>query len=399
VEDLVAARFPSSIEALTSGIDSFVREILPQTAAVEGQLLNDYLHPSTPVVIYGFGDIGRLLLAGLVRLGITPSAIVDSRLARTQSAADGIPCMSIEQGCQTFGKRAVFIVAVFNQSGRRAFAAIRGELQRFGVERVSYFMPVFWRPPEVFLPYYCFDLPSKLVGVRSQLLNVFRALSDDESRKCFAFHLYQLIAPSPELVLEATGTDDTYFPADLPGLSNREAFLDGGAFDGITLRRFLVRCGNEFASYLGVEPDPVNFAKLQAEVEEIRPSVSGKLEIRPCAIGRQHGEIGFAAVGTISSAATPSGGLSVPVVPLEELSNGFTPTMIKLDIEGFELEALAGGVEFLQEHRPKLAICVYHRQNDFWAIPQFVLENLPGYRLFMRRHKEYLDDFVLYALP
>jgi FkbM family methyltransferase len=208
-----------------------------------------------------------------------------------------------------------------------------------------------------------------------------------------------LIASSPGFALEATGLDDTYFPPDVLSLSDQEAFLDGGAFDGITLRRFLARCRNQFASYLGVEPDPGNFGKLQAQVEEIRPTVSGKLEIRPCAIGRQHGDIGFAAVGTISSAATPSGGLSVPVVPLAELANGFAPTLIKLDIEGFELEALEGGIRFLQEHRPKLAICLYHRQNDFWAIPQFILENLWGYRLFMRRHKEYLDDFVLYALP
>lgn len=29
----------------------------------------------------------------------------------------------------------------------------------------------------------------------------------------------------------------------------------------------------------------------------------------------------------------------------------------------------------------------------------FVLTKLPGFSVFLRRHREYLDDFVMYAIP
>lgn len=397
---MVTVALPSRIADLTSRFDSIVQEYLPEVAGVETQLLDDLVGPgATPVVIYGLGDIGRRLLAGLASLGVTPSAIIDRRLAEARDTINGIPCLSMQEGCKAFGKKAIFIIAVFNQSGQRATAVVRAELQRHGAEKVVYFMPVFWKYPEVFLPYYCFDSPSKLLKARPELLRVFRSLSDDDSRTCFAFHLYQLVASSPELTLEATLPDETYFPPDVLQLSPHESFVDGGAFDGVTLRRFLARCNGQFASYLGVEPDPVNFGKLQALVERIRPTLSGHLAIRQCAVGREREQISFSAAGTVSSAADASGDISVAVAPLAELAEALRPTLIKLDVEGYELDALQGSTKFLQETRPKLAVCLYHRQSHFWEIPSFVLRNLKNYRLYIRRHKEHLDDFVLYALP
>jgi FkbM family methyltransferase len=390
---------PSCIADLASRFDSFVQEFLPEVARVETQLVDDFVGPgAAPVVIYGFGDIGRRLLAGFAKLGVAPSAIIDRRLAQTQIAIEGIQCLSVEEACRVFGKQAVFIIAVFNQSGDRAVAAVRKELQRQGAERVVYFMPVFWKYPEVFLPHYCFDSPSKLFKSQPELLEVSRRLSDDDSRICFAFHLYQLIAPLPEMTLEATLQDETYFPPNVLQLSPHEAFVDGGAFDGVTLRRFLSRCRGQFSSYLGVDRS-CQLTKLQALVERVRPTVSGHLEIRQCAVGREHEQISFAAAGTISSAANASGDISVSVAPLAELAKDFRPTLIKLDVEGYELAALEGSTKFLQQTRPKLAVCLYHRQSHFWEIPLFVLRNLPDYRLYIRRHKEHLDDFVLYALP
>jgi FkbM family methyltransferase len=392
--------FPSSIAELTSTFDSFVQESLPQVARGEAQALDEFFQlGTTPFVIYGFGDLGRRLLAGFSRTGIRPLAIVDRRLAEAKNTIDGIPCLSAEQACERYGKQAVFIVSLFNQSGDRAFTAVRSQLQRLGAKTVVYFMPVFWKHSDLFLPHYCFDRPSKFLEVEKELLRVFRDFSDEASRACFAFHFYQLVAPSPEFTLEATLEHDTYFPPGLVEISAEEAFFDGGAYDGITLRRFLSRCEGRFSSYLGVEPDPSSFAKLQATVEAIRPTVPGDLQVKSCAVGRERGQINFSAAGTISSSADAAGDISVPMISLRELAETFRPTMIKLDIEGYELDALEGAMGYVEQARPKLAICVYHRQNHFWEIPRLISKHLAGYRLYCRRHKEYLDDFVLYALP
>lgn len=87
------------------------------------------------------------------------------------------------------------------------------------------------------------------------------------------------------------------------------------------------------------------------------------------------------------------------MLPLSDVVGDLRPSLIKLDIEGAELEALEGSVELLQSSRATLAVCVYHRQDHLWSIPLFVLTKLPGFSVFLRRHREYLDDFVMYAIP
>ena len=60
---------------------------------------------------------------------------------------------------------------------------------------------------------------------------------------------------------------------------------------------------------------------------------------------------------------------------------------IKLDIEGAELDTLKGSVETIRKHKPRLAICVYHKNSDFWEIPKFLKELDLNYEF-------YLDHFV-----
>jgi hypothetical protein len=60
-----------------------------------------------------------------------------------------------------------------------------------------------------------------------------------------------------------------------------------------------------------------------------------------------------------------------------------------MDIEGCELDALAGARECIRRCRPKLALCVYHRPDHLWRIPLAMHELLPDSRLTMR---SYLED-------
>jgi FkbM family methyltransferase len=72
---------------------------------------------------------------------------------------------------------------------------------------------------------------------------------------------------------------------------------------------------------------------------------------------------------------------------------------LKMDIEGAELSALVGARQTLVRHRPKLAISLYHRRDDFVAIPQFLAGLLPGYRFYLDHYTIHAEETVLYGSP
>jgi FkbM family methyltransferase len=72
---------------------------------------------------------------------------------------------------------------------------------------------------------------------------------------------------------------------------------------------------------------------------------------------------------------------------------------IKMDIEGAELGALKGAEQTIRRWRPKLAICVYHKLEDFFEIPEYLASLDVGYELFLRHYSATAGETVLFASP
>ena len=72
-------------------------------------------------------------------------------------------------------------------------------------------------------------------------------------------------------------------------------------------------------------------------------------------------------------------------------------TFIKMDIEGAEYEALKGAERIIREQKPKLAICVYHKPEDIWELPELILEFNESYKFYLRHYSYQDNETVLYA--
>ena len=77
---------------------------------------------------------------------------------------------------------------------------------------------------------------------------------------------------------------------------------------------------------------------------------------------------------------------------------GDIPSLIKMDIEGSESQALEGAKEVITKWKPRLAISVYHRRMDIWKIAMQILEYNSGYKFYLRTYSFTGKDTVLYAL-
>lgn len=65
--------------------------------------------------------------------------------------------------------------------------------------------------------------------------------------------------------------------------------------------------------------------------------------------------------------------------------------------EGAELEALRGASETIRKDNPRMAICIYHKPEDLYQIPGYLLSLVPEYRFKIRQYTSMNWETVLYA--
>jgi hypothetical protein len=119
-------------------------------------------------------------------------------------------------------------------------------------------------------------------------------------------------------------------------------------------------------------------------------------------LGSEPSTLHLDATGTAASTTSvaPSAGtIAVSAKTLDSLVDGARPTFVKLDIEGFEVDALEGARQTIERHAPILAVCVYHRQDHLWRIPLLLRQWRHDYAFFLRPHNEEGWDLVCYAIP
>ena len=118
------------------------------------------------------------------------------------------------------------------------------------------------------------------------------------------------------------------------------------------------------------------------------------------ATGDKNGKVAFLNNGNMFSKTVDvkkcSDELSVDIVRLDNYID-FHPTLIKMDIEGAELDCLKGAENLIKTLKPKLAICLYHKPMDLFTIPLYLKSIVPQYRFKLRQHHHPIFDTVLYA--
>lgn len=90
---------------------------------------------------------------------------------------------------------------------------------------------------------------------------------------------------------------------------------------------------------------------------------------------------------------------SISVDTLDDTLKDKAVTFIKMDIEGSELPSLKGAEKVISTNLPRLAICIYHSDEDMLDIPEYIIEKYPAYSLYIRQHSTGLAETVLYAIP
>ena len=236
-----------------------------------------------------------------------------------------------------------------------------------------------------------------------RLLQAFRMQADEESKEVFV-NVFCLRA-APHLAwrsYEDMCVKPQYFPADIVPIEDCRSVVDCGAYIGDTLEEFVEltrRGGQEYAHYYAFELDRDNFEKLQ---DTARKFDDGRwIACFPYGVWSEDQVITYGTMASDDSLSiyNPRETQKARVVSLDNQLKGMPVSLIKMDIEGSEMEALKGCAGIIREQKPIMAVCVYHRIEDMWEVPLYLKELCGDYDIYMRHHAEYwVSETVCYGV-
>ncbi len=228
---------------------------------------------------------------------------------------------------------------------------------------------------------------------------VYSLLADHTSRRLFEDAIRFRITGDIKYLSVGESMEDSM--RNIPGFDKVEYALDGGAFKGDSATDMLSAIP-DIKQIIACEPDPKTFKKLQFFAES--DTARGIVVPLETALSDHSGYSESVTSGSRGSGITGKNRRAkVSEVMLDTIDNIVGESRIdyiKLDVEGFEKEAILGGVKTLYREKPILSVSVYHRTDDIWYIPRLVKETLGEYKLYIRRPQCIpMWDLNMYFIP
>ena len=192
--------------------------------------------------------------------------------------------------------------------------------------------------------------------------------------------------------------ESQYFEEGIIEYEKEEVFVDAGALNLGTSIEFINRCqkhGVQKVKIYAFEPNRGAFADCQ---KVMKNHLDYEIHLYNAGLWSSEKTLYFIEGNTGNSRVSDEETeLAIEVMALDHCVQEKV-TFIKMDIEGAELEALHGCKEIIKKYKPKLAICIYHKQSDLIDIPLYIKELVPEYKLYIRHYSNCGSETILYAI-
>jgi len=237
----------------------------------------------------------------------------------------------------------------------------------------------------------------KLKNDFNNYLKVFDLL-DDEASKALYFRVLKgrifygainpLFPPIPKVSYKQ------YFHSQVKP-ADGDCIIDAGAYIGDTIEE-IIKENIAYKKIYAFEPDEQNYAKLIENTKTYQSVEAHKYGLWD-KTDKLYFNGGFEGSSFITHDITQTN-QTINTISLDEFfKDKEKPTLIKMDIEGAELNALLGAKEIICNYKPKLQICIYHKPEHLYQIPIILKEWVKDYKLYIGHHAFDFNETVLYA--
>jgi len=236
------------------------------------------------------------------------------------------------------------------------------------------------------------DYAEDLTENRGRYEKVFSLLADDKSREHFEKIVNFRISYEYDFVKDLAFDEDMMYMEDFLQLSRKgEVFIDAGGYDGFTSEVF-IKMFPEYEAVHVLEPMEENMNKAADRLAPFQ-----RVYFHNAGLYSKKCTAEFSA-SEKSSRITEGGGEKVQLDTLDNILQGGKASFIKMDIEGAEVEALKGSAETIKKYSPRMAICAYHKIDDFYTITEQVLSIKNDYKVYFRHCSDSRSESVLFFM-
>lgn len=349
------------------------------------------------IYIYGCGNAGTTLTKRLQNAGYVIQGFIDNGQGKSKGTYEGIQIYRTEELYKVIEKEKpmVIIVALFSM---HIYPQIKSSLENvFGLQAEIYYFTEFRKLETIFntdlepaFSAFMGENPEQLVLEKEKIISVYDVLEDDESKSLYC-ELLEFYLGKKFVDFTLLPFEEHYFAYDIYSINEEEVFVDCGAYDGDTLEIFIKNQDNKFKKYIAIEADEINCTKIQQKIDDNRVSVLNHF------IADDNYVINFESTGT-SYGMGGANGSSVMTKTLDELTYSDAPTFIKVNLEGYDLDAIRGASTIIKEYKPIVSVQGHHKSNHFWEIIETLKAMADDYKFYLRNYGGIIE-YTFYAIP
>lgn len=228
----------------------------------------------------------------------------------------------------------------------------------------------------LFTPEYC-------KKYENEIQIVYDMLMDEKSKDTFADVINFRLSGKIDYLNRNVSTRQEVFN-DIIKLSNHEVYVDLGAYNGDTILEFLETVNSKYDKIIGLEPNLKNFKRLTKNTNNV-----DNLEIYNYASWNRKETLLFSSGAGRMSAIQKDNSMKfreVQAINVDSLFSIYSnmPTFLKMDVEGAEKETIIG-CENIIKNGCKMAVSLYHRNEDIFSIPLQIYKLNKRLKFYIRK--------------
>jgi FkbM family methyltransferase len=346
-----------------------------------------FINTKFPIVIYGFGNLGKMALQFFEIQKIKVDFIVDQKVDKTKRKKNGISLKKISY-LKNIRRKINLVICI----GDKRFFKIYNKYSKLKNLNCYHFYDF----AEKYKKYFYLSNGWKFSLNNRYKINVLKVLNILCDFRSKLYYVNFLLWHKSRTIFNFSNihlyNEKKYFIYPIRNFlknNNKNIIIDAGSYFGDYFKEFMAKYNCK--SIISIEADLRNI-RIQKE-KFFRIKIIKYLNK---VISNNNSYNYFYSGAGLMSRISKFGDKSQSIT-IDSLNKN--PNIIKIHLEGGEYKALIGAIKTIKRSRPAVIVSIYHNSDGVYKIILFMKKTLFNYSYYIRGHSGLGTGYYLYCIP